>query len=343
MDARRFASLGLFSVALVALLALPPSLLAQATLTGQVVESGTLSPLAGVQVTVAGTGVGGLTNNQGRYLLTGVTPGEVTIRVQSIGYGVQERLVTVSAGQTLAVDFQLRTEALGLDELVVTGTAGGQQRRAIGNVVGNIDGRISEIAPIDNISDMLRGRQAGVVVNRGQGSPGTASVIRIRGQSSMTGDNQPLIYVDGVRVNNRMSTPQGGSTSGAVSRIDDFSPDEIESVEIIKGPAAATLYGTEAANGVIHIITKRGAFDRPAEWSLSTRQGANWLHNPAGKVPINWGINPITSQVESLNLVETEKALGNDIFSYGRIQEYALSVSGGSESMRYFVGGSGTQ
>ncbi len=223
----------------------------------------------------------------------------------------------------------------------MTGTAGGQQRRAIGNVVGEIDATVAEVAPIDNISQLIAGREAGVVVNTGNGSPGTASVIRIRGQSSMSGSNQPLIYVDGVRVNNRMSTPQGGNNAAAISRMDDFSPDEIESIEIIKGPAAATLYGTEASNGVIHIITKKGAFDRPAEWTFTTRQGANWLHNPEGKVPINWGINPETGEPMGLNLVETEKALGNDIFSYGRIQEYALSVSGGSSDVRYFVSGSG--
>ncbi|MDZ7779771.1 MAG: TonB-dependent receptor [Gemmatimonadota bacterium] len=341
MDARRFAGTGLL-VALGSLVFLPPALSAQqATITGEVVESGTRTPIAGAQVSVVGTGIGGLTNNSGRYLLTGVAPGEVTVQVQSIGYSSQERVLTVAADETAEVNFQLRTEALGLDELVVTGTAGGQQRRAIGNVVGNIDGSVAEVAPIDNISNLLRGRESGVVVNQGNGSPGTASVVRIRGQSSMSGDNQPLLYVDGVRVNNRMSTPQGGSSAGAVSRIDDFSPDEIESVEVIKGPAAATLYGTEASNGVIHIITKRGSFDQPAEWTLSTRQGANWLHDPAGKVPINWGINPSTGEPEGLNLVEREKERGNDIFSYGRIQDYSLSVSGGSETMRYFVSGSG--
>ena len=103
----------------------------------------------------------------------------------------------------------------------------------------------------------------------------------------------PLIYIDGVRVNNRME-----SGTSDVSRIDDLDPAMIESLEVIKGPAAATLYGTEAANGVIQIITKKGAIG-VSQWNFTTRQGANWFRDPAGRTPTNWGVNPSSGQVET--------------------------------------------
>src|SRR5690606_14034134 len=114
--------------------------------------------------------------------------------------------------------------------------------------------------------------------------------------------------------------------------------DDIESIEIIKGPAAATLYGTEAAHGVIHIITKRGREGR-ATWNLAVRQGANWFQDAENRVPTNYWRNPDTGQVESINFYKTEKARGTPLFRTGRVQNYSLSLSGGTSEVRYYVGG----
>ncbi len=311
----------------------------QGTIGGRVTDATTGQPLSGVQVHIATLDIGALTGVDGVYSIARVPVGTHTVVAEMIGYGTARQQVTVGEGSTVQVNFRLTQQAVQLDEVVVTGTPGGLQRRAIGNVVGEVDAAASQVAPINDLSHLLAGREPGVEVQVGQGSPGTASVIRIRGQASLSASNQPLVYVDGVRVNSRMSTPQGGSTPAAISRMDDFAPGEIERIEVIKGPAAATLYGTEASNGVINIITKKGAFNQRARWTFSTKQGANWFANPEGHTPTNWGLDS-NGNLASVNLVAHEKALGNNVFHNGRVQEYSLDVSGGSEDVSYFVSGS---
>jgi TonB-linked SusC/RagA family outer membrane protein len=311
------------------------------TIQGRVTDAGSGRPLLSVQVAVVGQRIGALSNQDGRFLILNVPAGQHNVSATLIGYQTTEATVTVVDGQAATIDFRLESVALRMDEIVVTGTAGRQTRREIGNVVGSIDGAgLREVAPIATTSDLLRGREAGVAINLGQGSPGTASVIRIRGQGSLAGTNQPIVFVDGVRVNDRMSAPQGAGTGTAISRIDDFSPHEIERVEVIKGPAAATLYGTEAASGVIQIFTKRGAYGQPAQWNATVRQGLNWFANPAERTPTNWGRNK-AGEVVSWNPVAAEEARGTPMFTNGHVQEYAMDVSGGAERMRYFLSGTG--
>ena len=121
-----------------------------------------------------------------------------------------------------------------------------------------------------------------------------------------------------------------------MSRLNDISPDDIESIEIIKGPAAATIYGTEASNGVIQVITKKGrASDKP-RWGLSLRQGSQWFQDPEGRMPTNYAKNA-QGQILTWNALEQEKALGNDIWTTGRLQSFNGSVSGGSSLIQYYV------
>ncbi|MGH7447444.1 MAG: TonB-dependent receptor plug domain-containing protein, partial [Longimicrobiales bacterium] len=147
-------------------------------------------------------------------------------------------------------------------------------------------------------------------------------------------------YVDGVRVDNAQATGPTVQAFGSsvISRWNDFNPDDIESIEVIKGPAAATLYGTEAAKGVVHIITKKGRIGTPV-WTFSMRQGASWFQDAEDRMYVNHWRNPVTGQVESLNLITSERANGIELFKTGHLQNYSLSVSGGSEGARYYVGG----
>jgi TonB-linked SusC/RagA family outer membrane protein len=228
----------------------------------------------------------------------------------------------------------LSQQALQLDEVVVTGTASASRVREIGNSVAVVDAQVAELQPILNVSDLLRGRVAGVVVQQGSGDAGTASTIKIRGSSTMRLVNDgPLIYIDGVRVNNRME-----SGTRDVSRIDDLDPAMIESMEVIKGPAAATLYGTEAANGVINIRTKGGGVGE-AQWNFTVRQGAQWFRDPAGHSPTNWGVNPTSGQIESLNILENQ-AESDLMFRNAHTQYYGIDVSGGTDAFQYFIAGS---
>ncbi len=319
---------------LVSLLLMSPRLLEAQTITGRVQDQATGAPLAGAQVFIAELDLGGLTQVTGQYLLLNVPIGTHTLTVELLGYRPVTSTVTVSGAETVVQNIFMNTQALQLDEIVVTGTASGARLREIGNSVSVLDANIAELQPIVNVSDLLRGRVAGVSVGVGSGAVGTASTIKIRGSSTMRLVNDgPLIYIDGVRVNNRME-----SGSEDVSRIDDLDPAMIERIELIKGPAAATLYGTEAANGVLQIITKRGVIGAP-QWNFTVRQGANWFRDPAGRTPTNWGVNPNTGQVESFNIMEN-KAERDLMFRNGQLQYYGLDVSGGTADFRYFVSGS---
>ena len=286
-------------LALVVLLLASPLQVDAQQITGTVRDQASGSAVANAQVFIEALNIGVLTQASGQYLLLGVPAGTHTVSVTSLGYRTATGTVSVAEGGTGVLDFTISAEALQLDEILVTGTATGSRAREIGNAVGRLDASVAEVQPITNLSDLLRGRMPGVVIQQGAGDVGTASTIKIRGSSTMRLVNDgPLVYIDGVRASNRMES--GGRD---VSRIDDLDPAMIESLEVIKGPAAATLYGTEAANGVINITTKKGAVGE-AQWNFTMRQGSQWFRDPAGRTPTNWGVNPNTGQIESLNILE---------------------------------------
>ncbi len=269
----RFRVLSAFGALVTALLLVVPSLGAQqgGTVTGRVVDASTLEPIAAVQVFISALDLGGLTQQNGRYLLQNVPAGTHTLSVSRIGYRTVEAQVTVAGGQTVEQNFGVAQEALQLDAIVVTGTPGGTQRRAIGNAVVTIDAAaITAQVPITSMQQMLAARTPGLNFTRQDGSTGVGSAINIRGFSSISIGNQPLIYVDGIRVDKSFGLGPDNGISGfrdaggqGGSALDDINPNDIESIEIIKGPAAATLYGTEASAGVIQIITKKERRTRP--------------------------------------------------------------------------------
>lgn len=314
----------------------PDHLWAQTGVLGGVVVDGeTMQPLAGAQVVVSGTELGALTNQSGRFMIQGVTGTEVTLRVIMMGFGTETLRVRVGATDLRIV---LGQTAVELEALVVTGTAGDTRKKVLGNAVAQVSGAEAETMPIENVSSLLNGRATGVVVQQGSGVAGTSSEIRIRGRSSLREvSDAPLIYIDGIRVNNRLT---GGFGDPAVSRLDDIDPASIESIEIIKGPAAATLYGTEASNGVIQIITKKGT-GGPARWNFTMRQGMGYFNDAADRLEPNYWTNP-SGQVISANMVELEEQRGTPIFSTAHNQFYNLNVSGGTGDIQYFLAGSGT-
>jgi TonB-linked SusC/RagA family outer membrane protein len=305
---------------------------------GTVTDARTLQPLAGAQVQVVGTNVGALSDARGRFRLEGLAGDQVTLRVVMLGRRPLDLPVRVGDTNVRVV---LEEQAVALDELVVTGTAGGTQRRALGNSVAKIDAAEAvRLAAPPTTAALINARAPGVVMTAGTGMIGAGPRIRIRGAASYSLNDQPLIYVDGVRVNNQVASGLAvqGFGSGVVSRLNDINPDDIESIEIIKGPAAATLYGTEASNGVIQIITKRGAISERPRFTLNVRQGANWFSNPEGRVPVTYWRNPQTGEILSQNIVAQENARGTPIFKTGHLQGYHLDVSGGGQALRYYVG-----
>jgi TonB-dependent starch-binding outer membrane protein SusC len=239
-------------------------------------------PVPNAQVFVASTALGAAAGADGAYTINRVPAGSAVIRVRMIGYEPTDRTVAVIAGQTVTVDFSLKTSAVSLDQVVVTGTAGSARKREIGNSIGQV--KASDLPEVPtNVSNLLAGRVAGVNISGGVGNAGSGSSIRLRGATSMALSNQPLIYVDGVRTRSD-EYPRNGIFQGATQRganaygspLNDINPDDIDRIEVVKGAAATTLFGTDAAAGVIQIFTKRGAQGAP-KWTAQVNSGISQL------------------------------------------------------------------
>jgi TonB-linked SusC/RagA family outer membrane protein len=342
------------------------------TITGTVTsENG--QTLSGAQVLVVGTSLGTRTGNDGGYTIVNVPAAQYRVRVQFIGHRPMDQQVTVTAGGTVTSNFVMRVQALALDAMVVTGTAGTARNREVGNSISQIDMAKVQL-PSANIGQLLQGRTAGMTVMPSSAMAGSGSMIRLRGNVSVTMSNQPLIYVDGVRIRSdgyQRNVPPTGSDlrsgNDVASPLNDINPNDIERVEVIKGAAAATLYGTEAAAGVIQIFTKSGRTGRP-EWSFSVDQGfvqslpfgpdpseappGDTIFSCAAKVNnICTGTmqayrDSFPNRFDGLPTTGVSRAGGTSKYLFidpwlrnGLRQRYSLSVGGGGENLRYFVSG----
>jgi len=242
--------------------ALPASAQVTGRITGVVRAAETQRPLAGAQVYIQGTRIGALANNEGRFLILNVPPGTHVVRVELLGYATVSETVTVAAEGTATVDFLLTETAVALEEIVVTGTAAEVRAREVGNALDAVTSREIENLRVQNPEMGLTGRIPGLTVMGSTGQPGAGSTVRIRSQTTASSTQEPLIYVDGVRIfSDIVGTPGGARTS--ISPLQDIAASDIERIEVIKGASAATLYGTEASAGVIQIFTKRGIAGAP--------------------------------------------------------------------------------
>lgn len=264
------------------LIANPASAQQTGTIRGQVADAVSMRPLVGAQVSVPGTNQGGLANSNGQFLILNVPAGTHIVRAELIGYGTEEQEVEVVAGEVAQADFQMSQRALELDAVVVTGTPGETQRRAIGNTVSTFDAsRVTESVPVPSVQELLQGRTPGLTLVADGGAAGDGSAIRLRGSGSIEGRFEPVIYVDGIRVSSGTNSfdDQCGSVTHCTDALDFLNPNDIESVEVIKGPAASTLYGAEAAAGVIQIITKKGRSGQSGiQWTAGMDVGVSDWH-----------------------------------------------------------------
>jgi TonB-dependent starch-binding outer membrane protein SusC len=337
---------------------------------GEIIDVTTRRPLDGVQVYVVGTDLGTLTNPSGQFELN-LQPGEVEIRARRVGFGSVGRRITIVAGQTQTVNFELGQAAIALDAVVVTGAGVETERRKLGNTVATIDAGALQNAPVTNLSEALAAREPGVSVLPSGGLSGEGARIRIRGTASLSQPNEPVVYIDGVRVDRSGGFGDyiGTGGGGTPSRLDDINPDAIERIEILKGAAAATLYGTEASAGVIQVFTKTGTRGAP-RFTFTTEQG--FATYPRGRYKPNAGFAryanltdcvarlPDTTSTQSRCRGQTAKFADYLTQFYGRpIQPYQVferdfipalfetgynstysgSVSGGTASVTYFVNG----
>lgn len=328
-----------------------PAAAQQGSIAGRITDKVTQQPIQGAQVLILGTNLQAVTNQEGRYRIDRISAGAYQVQVRLIGYAFGQQAVTVAAGETLTLDVALAAVAIPLEALVVTATGEEQRVKELGNAVTNIQAsKITEEAPVNTVADLLNARAPGVEVITSGGTTGSGSRIRIRGASSLSLTNEPIVVVDGVRVdNNPNSGLIGGlsTTGGQIpSRLNDFNPADIQDIEVVKGPSAAALYGTDAANGVIQIRTKQGR-PGPTRWTASVEGG---LLNDVGNWPANY--RSLASDGTSCTLeaaasgactVATLQSL-NPIeqfspFRQGARQQYSLSASGGSEQTTYYTSG----
>jgi outer membrane cobalamin receptor len=213
-------------------------------------------PLNSAIVSVSGTQIGTASNERGEYRLNNVPAGPRKVRVQRLGFAPSTSDVTVVAGQTATLDFALVESAIALEQVVVTAT-GEQRRREISNSMATISTAALESAPAVSTQQLLSAQSRGVTVLANSGQPGAGGVIKLRGINSISQGNNPIIYVDGVRISSG-SSPTVANARQTVLPLNDIRAEDIERVVIVKGAAATTLYGTEASGGVIQIFTKRG-------------------------------------------------------------------------------------
>jgi TonB-linked SusC/RagA family outer membrane protein len=268
-----------------ALLACPALALAQGAgiIRGRVSDAATGAPLVGVQVRVDGTTIGAQTGTDGTYTITGAPAGSRTLSARRIGYAQQRVAVTVPETGGATQDFALGRVATSLDEVVVTALGQTAQQRSLGTAQQTVQGITIAETQRENFVNALQGRIAGVDVTSTSGIPGASSSITIRGISSISSSNQPLMVIDGLPMDNRTmntgvlasdnNSTQAFSNRGVdfTNRASDLNPEDIETLTVLKGPEAAALYGIDAASGAIVITTKRGKAGGGLQYSNSFR------------------------------------------------------------------------
>lgn len=361
------------AISVVALVALITPVWAEAQtgqIVGSVIDAQSGAPIGEAQVYLPDLQVGALTRSDGRFLILNVPVGTHDLRAERIGYLSVEQSVTVAAATPVTANFELASQALGLDEIVVTGTAGAARRREIGNSITQVSVAEVRDRPVTT-SDLLQGAAPGVELTGGSASVGAGKQIRLRGNSSVSMTNQPIIYVDGIRIMDGgfpvVRTPgmvQGRGAQVTASPLDNINPNDIDRIEIIKGSAATTLYGTEASAGVIQVFTKRGSRGAPV-WTAEIQEGTGWAkkYGPSGGayegLEVNylnmehflrdswWGGGYDGGPLGRACVTDDPRWEGVNSSAEGNCswpgaqwyQKYNLSVRGGGQDLQYFMSG----
>ena len=278
---------------------------------GRVTSAEDGSAVPGVNVIVKGSTIGTVTDGDGNYYVQ-VSSNASILVFSFIGYTTQE----VAVGERSTVDIQLQPDVKQLSEIVITGQGAGIEKKRLSTTVDVVSSDKFKFAPAIRLDQLLQSQLPNTQINLSSGSPGTTSIIRSRGVSSALKSTTPVIYIDGVRVDNlntasALSIATGGAQSGALS---DIPVEDIDRIEFVKGGAATTLYGADAANGVIQIFTKRGKAGQ-SQFSFETQLGL------------------LKGTDDFLKYNETAE-LG---FRDGFFQSYRVGASGGSEALTYSV------
>jgi TonB-linked outer membrane protein, SusC/RagA family len=355
-------------VACTGLLSLTPVVAAaqeSATITGKVTGEGNVA-LAAVAVSIPELGLGAQTRDDGSYSIfvpaARVTRQAVTITARRVGYKPKSARVTVSPG-TSTQDFVLEANPLQLGEMVITGAGTATEVEKLGNVRNSVSPELIVKSNEANVVQALAGKAPNVQVAQSSGDPGAGSKITIRGLRTLNGNVEPLFIVDGVPINNSTfsttnfnpidagsTTKIGGQDLGgelegtsAPNRMMDLNPADIENVEILKGAAAAAIYGARAANGVILITTRHGRSGqtRYSVHSSATNDQVSKFYPLQRKYAQGLlGLNSLVTRSWGAELTGPSYDHAHEAFDTGHILDNTVSVSGGNDRTTFYLSGS---
>ncbi|MDN5203246.1 SusC/RagA family TonB-linked outer membrane protein [Fulvivirgaceae bacterium BMA10] len=303
------------------------------TLQGKV-TSDNGEPVTGATVQIKNTTLGTITDISGDYTFqVSIEPGSYVLIIRSVGLLTKEIPLSLGTQTVVENDITMEMDILGLDAVVITGTGGLTEKKQLGNTISTISGMdIRESGALD-ITGSLSGKLAGIQVTQNSGDPAGGISVRLRSASTVNGSSDPLYIIDGVIVNNN-STNVLNVTSVVQNRLSDINPQDIERVEVIKGAAAAAIYGSRASNGVVQIFTKKGKAGKPVI-TLSTSVNFNSLRKKRdfNEEPFNWTSSDIT-------VLDREPVTRYDyqdmVFENSTGTDNYISISGGKDNTNYF-------
>nr|MBA2708875.1 TonB-dependent receptor [Gemmatimonadaceae bacterium] len=316
-------------------LALLPALLSAqpstGTIRGRVTDAAGGRGLPEVQIIVDGTRIGTVSGSGGEFTLGNVPTGPRTIVFRRIGYQPATRAVNLAAGAASSIDIGLTVSALNLSEVVVTGTGTPTEKRKLGTSVASVDSTVIANARATTVDQAMQGKIPGAQITQNSGGPGGGGIsVRLRGVNSFISGSDPLYIVDGVIIDNGSAQLADlGGRSNPQNRLADINPADIDRIEIIRGAAAAALYGSRANNGVVQIFTKRGTIGKP-HFTLNTRVATSELRE---QQPFNfYPFNAAGLPIERFNYQD-------EIFRRAPSSEQNLTVEGGNDQTRYYISG----
>ncbi len=324
------------------------------TISGTITDSDTKKSMSGLSVSIPKMKIGAISNSKGEYSIKGVPQGSHSVETRMVGYQTSIKVVTIGTSD-LVLNYEISSQALKGREIVVMGLTGEVKRDKLGNSISTVEGdKINKVVSTSAI-DALAGRVTGAQVSKSSGTPGAGTFVTLRGRKSIAGSSEPLYVVDGVIIDNSYTfDPNGSKQLG--NRAIDINPQDIESIEVLKGASAAAMYGSLAGNGVILITTKKGnmmSSEKPAtityssSYTMDKHSGEFNLQNIYGqRIPYAAGTNggvgkPGSTDSYGAKLKEGTTTFnhGEDVFRTGNSFEQSLSVSGGNGDINYLISG----
>lgn len=335
------------------------TLFAQVKITGKVTNDKD-QPISGASVTIKSSGLGTSTATDGSYEISGtIKPGKITLLFSAIGNKSKEETLTIGSASNYTLNASLVSDALGMDEVIVTGTSIGTTRKQLGSYISTIKAEDLNKGVAGNALQALQGKTAGAQITQNSGDPAGGISVRLRGISTVLSSSEPLYIIDGVIVNNATNrvTNTSGNYDGnnfvgtiGQNRLVDINPADIDRIEVLNGAAASAIYGSRANAGVVQIFTKRGKSGKPVI-NFGTSVMFNSLRHsvPVNQSPTKFGgptdgAGAQTQDILTPALTNTTAVTRYDyndyIFRNAVGTDNNISVSGGSEKTKYFASGS---